>query len=126
MICTTAGCSNGLVAKAPPNSYTCDNCSVVLPGCSVCATYNLCHSCNPLFALSQPLNKTCVACPTNCLNCTRINSILKCEICKDLFYVNTSFQCSPCLIDCVTCNSSTTCLTCSFGWPVLGGCTNIS
>jgi hypothetical protein len=100
---------------------TCTTCTVT--NCLTCSSLTTCSACKPSYMLSST-NTTCATCSVvNCLTCFISNV---CGICKTGYYLTPTNTCPKCLYDCITCNSNTGCLTCSFGWPVVGGCTNIT
>lgn len=64
----------------------------------------LCTSCNnSLNFISSPVNGTC--------------------LCNNGYYINSGL-CINCLPECLTCSNGSTCLTCSIGYLVQGGCSN--
>lgn len=72
-------------------------------------------------ALGIDLCERCYPAPNPmCAGCTSGNylmlSINKCYgACLPGYYGNSSYVCLPCLDECLTCNNSTTCITCKFG-----------
>lgn len=95
-----------------------------MTNCQTCSSLTTCSACKPTFMMSST-NTTCATCSVlNCLTCI-IPTV--CGVCKTGYYLSpTNTSCPKCLYDCITCNSGTTCLTCLFGAPVDGGCTNLT
>jgi hypothetical protein len=83
----------------PPRSYYDSNrvCYYCMDNCDVCARDNsgvlVCSTCSIGFIL---INQECVElkCDPNCPNCVISNTVLKCELCKDGYFIGPSgYQC---------------------------------
>lgn len=69
------------------------------------------------------LNKTCYACPKNCLTCTLTSTDVACTSCVDGYSVATGGSCvQTCTFPCATCSPDTPthCVTCLLGYLPTG------
>ena len=67
---------------------------------------------------------SCVACDDpECLAC---NSTGHCLDCEEDHFINSTFECTPCVHPCSSCNTTTYCITCVIGYylSAAGVCTN--
>jgi hypothetical protein len=106
----------------------CNPCSSYMPHCTVCSNGSLCMGCESTWSVKGDstgcvcsngyyLNSSiCSSCDTTCKTCTG-NLITNCLSCKNnTFYLDLSNKCTACMSPCITCNSSTICLSCISGY----------
>ena len=110
----------------PNQCITCDNTTYYLN--------NSCYTTCPSYYTNQTTpSRVCVSCPSNCLSCPVSTTV--CSQCASPYFIfsyNSSFSvcvnqcpqlyyklnqtCLACVWPCITCNSSTSCLSCSAGY----------
>jgi hypothetical protein len=85
--------------------------------CTACNSSSICLACEPAGDIFLLVNDSCKLCSNifaNCLTCIQNGGtgIWTCTSCRDGWYVgNTS--CVSCILPCLTCSTSSNCLTCS-------------
>lgn len=107
-------------------NHTCEICNTE-GDCLQCANedVNLCIQCKLGFYL---FNNTCLACKDNCLKCS---NDVRCQTCKDGFYLPkgvTSGECATCDASCRTCEDVyNKCSSCKNGseLSVINKCTRV-
>lgn len=100
-------------------------CSPCGMNCMVCQTNPVddsayCQTCLSGFYLDQA-TQVCAPCPTGATSCT-YSAIQQCS--SSYFLWNSN--CQPCIVNCLSCSSSSSCLTCLSGYQLTSGNTCIS
>jgi cysteine-rich repeat protein len=115
--------SGSCVASCSPGYYLADRTCLTCPtGCALCTSPIICTSCSPGYLSQNQECKTncdigyykntltsCSPCNNKCRACAGDAST--CISCPDLFYLENNL-CLACKEPCLTCSSSTDCLTC--------------
>lgn len=105
---------NGTCTSACPNSYFADSqigmCFSCISPCLNCLDEVSCTTCSDIYVYS-PTQKQCLSvCPQGYFNITNTNTN------------QSKYVCASCMSQCLTCNSSNSCILCKSGVQLMGVC----
>jgi hypothetical protein len=121
--CISGTVKNGDSCECPSDTYfdekllICIDCS---SECTSCTSEDTCKTCQSGLILVEGKclcsnskqywdQNSCLNCQEGCVTCTKNT----CEKCPDgTYFISASWSCKPCSVPCLTCSSSSECITC--------------